>query len=217
VGVEHLALVIDGTPQIHPPAADGDEDLVEKPAGACLRAQPARLVRVQRPELQSSAPDRLVRDIDPALHGSYALQAGQPHPAGDGLLPYRSRRGLHDRGPRPYCRHSPPRRKAVLHPQLDQNPVSKIAIIDPLVSSRRLRHKSPPQSPVLDTQRTVSSYGTSGTIVNWSSASTLSRPRPGELSPVDPQDSFEICFPVNFQELAAAGWHESRPRGRSGA
>ena len=40
-------------------------------------------------------------------NASDALQAGQRHPAGDGLLPYGPCGRLHDRGPRARCGHSP--------------------------------------------------------------------------------------------------------------
>ena len=65
--VEDLAFGVDGAPQIHLPAADPDEHLVEVPAPVrdwTPRPQPAC---DQRAEDQHPAPDRLVGDLDTAL------------------------------------------------------------------------------------------------------------------------------------------------------
>lgn len=65
--VEHLALVIDGPPQIHPSAADLHDDLIEMPAAGRRTAASAQVCRDQRAELDDPATDRLAADLDPAL------------------------------------------------------------------------------------------------------------------------------------------------------
>jgi hypothetical protein len=50
--VEHLALVIDGTPEIHPLASNPHHHLVQMPAITWLRALPTLPSGDYRPELQ---------------------------------------------------------------------------------------------------------------------------------------------------------------------
>src|SRR5215831_20594398 len=61
--VGHLALVIDGTPEIHPLAGDPYHHLVQMPAIAWLRTPPGD----HRPELHHPAPHRFIGDLDPAF------------------------------------------------------------------------------------------------------------------------------------------------------
>ena len=65
--VEDLALVIDGTPQIHPLASDPNHHLVEVPAIAWAGPPLAQPSREHRSELQHPAPYRLIGDIEPAV------------------------------------------------------------------------------------------------------------------------------------------------------
>src|SRR5215470_5454385 len=65
--VENLALVIDGTPQIHPLAGDEYHHLVQMPAIARPRATLAQPSGDRRTELQRPAPDRFVGDVEPSF------------------------------------------------------------------------------------------------------------------------------------------------------
>src|SRR5260370_4098760 len=65
--VEDLALVIDGTPQIHALAGDAHYQLVEMPAVARPRATLAQPSRDRGTELQHPAPHRFVGDIEPSF------------------------------------------------------------------------------------------------------------------------------------------------------
>lgn len=65
--LEHLALGIDGPPEIHLAAADPDEHLVEVPAAMRHRPSFAKAPGDHRPENHHPAPDRLVGDRDAAL------------------------------------------------------------------------------------------------------------------------------------------------------
>jgi 2-hydroxy-3-oxopropionate reductase len=63
----NLALVIHGTPEIHPLAADPNDHLVEMPPGAWPRAPLAKLPGKCRSELEDPAAHGLVGDNDAAL------------------------------------------------------------------------------------------------------------------------------------------------------
>ena len=65
--VENLALVVDGTPEIHALAGDAHHHLVEMPAIARPRAALAQPSRDRRTELQHPTPYRFVGDVEPAL------------------------------------------------------------------------------------------------------------------------------------------------------
>jgi len=65
--IENLALVIDSAPQIHLPAGDPHDHLVEMPPIGRARAGPTEPTRNPGPELQNPAPHRLVRKFQPAL------------------------------------------------------------------------------------------------------------------------------------------------------
>src|SRR5262249_54171037 len=65
--VKDLALVVDGTPEIHPPTGDPHHHLIKMPAVARPRATPAQPSRDRGTELPHPAPHRFVRDIEPAL------------------------------------------------------------------------------------------------------------------------------------------------------
>src|ERR1700682_1178670 len=58
--VENLALVVDGTPQVHPLARDANHHLVEVPSTARAWAAPPQLSCNPGPELQNPAPHRLI-------------------------------------------------------------------------------------------------------------------------------------------------------------
>jgi len=60
--VNHVAVLIDRTPQIVALPADRDEDLVQKPGVSESTLPLPKLGRVRRPELDAPVPDRLVRD-----------------------------------------------------------------------------------------------------------------------------------------------------------
>ena len=65
--VEDLALVIDGTPQIHPLAGDPHHHLVEMPAIARPRATPTQPLCDRGTELPHPAPYGFLGDVAPAL------------------------------------------------------------------------------------------------------------------------------------------------------
>ena len=65
--VQHLALVIDGPPQVHPLAADLADHLVQMPARRRRHPAPLQAPGELGPELDRPAPDRLVADVDAAL------------------------------------------------------------------------------------------------------------------------------------------------------
>ena len=65
--VEHLAFVIDGTPEIHPLAGDPHHHLVQMPAVAWPRATTAQPSGDHRPELKHPTPHRFVREVEPTL------------------------------------------------------------------------------------------------------------------------------------------------------
>jgi hypothetical protein len=59
--------MIDGAPQIHPPASDPNDHLVEVPSLARPWAAPPQIARDQGTEFQHPPPHRLIGDIEPAL------------------------------------------------------------------------------------------------------------------------------------------------------
>src|SRR6516162_2413330 len=65
--VEHLALVIDGSPEIHPLAGDPHHHLVQMPSVAWPRATSAQPSGDHRSELQHPTPHRFVREVEPTL------------------------------------------------------------------------------------------------------------------------------------------------------
>src|SRR5215468_11098074 len=65
--VENLALVIDGSPQIHPLAGDPYHHLVQMPSVAWPRPPPAQPSGDHRPELEHPTPHRFVGKIEPTL------------------------------------------------------------------------------------------------------------------------------------------------------
>jgi hypothetical protein len=65
--VENLALMVDGTPEIHSLAGDAHHHLVEMPAIARPRATPTQPSRDPRTELQHPAPHRFVGDVEPSF------------------------------------------------------------------------------------------------------------------------------------------------------
>src|SRR5262249_6775608 len=65
--VEKLALVVDGTPEVHPFAGDPHHHLVEMPAIARPRTALAQASRDRETEFQHPASHRFVGDIEPAF------------------------------------------------------------------------------------------------------------------------------------------------------
>jgi hypothetical protein len=65
--IEHLALVIDGAPQVHRLSGDPHHHLVEMPAIARTWAALPQLARDKRTEFQHPAPHRFIRDVEAAL------------------------------------------------------------------------------------------------------------------------------------------------------
>ena len=87
--LEHLALVVDGAPDIVDPALDSDEDLVQMPAVAGRRASLPDLLGIGGAELERPTADGLVGDID-AAHGEQVLDIlvaqGEPKVEQDRML-----------------------------------------------------------------------------------------------------------------------------------
>lgn len=65
--IEHFAFVIDGAPQIHPPAADPADHFVEMPARRRRRSALLQPPSDQQSELFRPAADGFVADVDAAL------------------------------------------------------------------------------------------------------------------------------------------------------
>src|SRR3954447_20364402 len=65
--IENLALVIDSAPQIHLPAGDSHDHLVEMPPIGPASAGTTEAPPNPGPELQNPAPPRLVGNLQPAL------------------------------------------------------------------------------------------------------------------------------------------------------
>ena len=65
--LEDLALVIDGTPQIHLLACDPDNHFVEMPAIARSRTARSQASRDRRSEFEHPAANALVGDVEPAF------------------------------------------------------------------------------------------------------------------------------------------------------
>ena len=59
--------MVDGAPQVHPPAGNADHHLIEMPAIARSRALVSQLAGDVRAELQDPAPHRLVGQVETAL------------------------------------------------------------------------------------------------------------------------------------------------------
>lgn len=65
--VEHLALVVDGAPEIVGPTANLKEDLVKMPSAGMLAPTPTDAPGVDTAELEDPSSDRFVGDVDTAL------------------------------------------------------------------------------------------------------------------------------------------------------
>ncbi len=65
--VEDLSLAVHGAPEPEPLASNPDNHLVQMPDRARPCSAPPELASETRTELQHPAPDRLVRDVQPAL------------------------------------------------------------------------------------------------------------------------------------------------------
>ncbi len=65
--IQHLALAVDGAPQVHPPAADHHDHLVQVPPLRRSWPPSSKVAREEWTEFQDPAPDRLVGDIETAL------------------------------------------------------------------------------------------------------------------------------------------------------
>ncbi len=74
--VEHLALVVDGAPQPHAPAADLADHLVEAPATGGRWPGAPEILGVEPAELQRPGADRLIADVD-AAGGHQLLDVAQ--------------------------------------------------------------------------------------------------------------------------------------------
>src|ERR1700730_913173 len=65
--LEDLALVVDGTPQIHALARDPDDHFVEMPAIARSGTAPPQTPRARRSEFEHPTANALVGDVEPTL------------------------------------------------------------------------------------------------------------------------------------------------------
>ena len=68
--LEDLALVVDGTPQIHLLARDPDDHFVEMPAIARSRTARSQAPRDRRSEFEHPTANALVGDVEPAFGSS---------------------------------------------------------------------------------------------------------------------------------------------------
>jgi hypothetical protein len=87
--IQHLAVTIDSTPQIHAFAIDGDKHLVKMPSPIWSGSRASKLVCISQTELYRPAPDALVGDIYAAL-GEKVFDIpeaqGKPEIQPDGVL-----------------------------------------------------------------------------------------------------------------------------------
>jgi hypothetical protein len=90
--IKDVSILINGPPEPVLLASDGDRDFVEVPDVAAAWRLAPEAASVRRPELQSPAPDRLIRNEDAALEQHLLDQAQaqrkpevQPHRMGDDL------------------------------------------------------------------------------------------------------------------------------------
>jgi hypothetical protein len=65
--IEDFALMIDGAPQVHPPAGDPQDHLIKVPSIARAWARPPQVLRNHRTEFQHPAPHTLIRDLKSTL------------------------------------------------------------------------------------------------------------------------------------------------------
>jgi hypothetical protein len=65
--VQHLALIVDGAPQIHLPTIDQHDHFIEVPAVVSFRPGMPQVSRNHRTKLQDPAADGLVADIQASL------------------------------------------------------------------------------------------------------------------------------------------------------
>ena len=65
--VDHITILINGTPEILTPTLDGDEDFVDMPRIAEAALSALQRTRVLRAELEAPKPDRFVGNCDVAL------------------------------------------------------------------------------------------------------------------------------------------------------
>ena len=65
--VEDLALLVDGAPQVHAPAGDAHDHLIQMPPIARPGAPLPQSPREERTEFQDPAPDRFVGQVEPAF------------------------------------------------------------------------------------------------------------------------------------------------------
>ena len=68
--VEDLALVVDGTPEVHSLAGNPDHHLVQVPSVARAKTAQSQPPREHRTELQHPAPDGFIGDVEPTSTSS---------------------------------------------------------------------------------------------------------------------------------------------------
>ena len=87
--IQHLSLAVDGTPQIHALAIDGDKHFVEMPSPIRAGARPSKLVCISQTEIHRPALDALIGNVYVAL-GEHifdiAKAEGKPEIQPDGVL-----------------------------------------------------------------------------------------------------------------------------------
>jgi hypothetical protein len=87
--LENLALVVDGTPQIHVLARDPDDHFVEMPAITRSRTAPLQSPGDRRSELEHPTANALVGNVQPALGKqllNIAIAQAEPEVQPDGML-----------------------------------------------------------------------------------------------------------------------------------
>jgi len=87
--IQHFALAIDSTPEVHLLAVDGDKHLVQVPPVIRSRARFPQSSSIVQPELHRPAPDALVGNVYAALGEhifNIAKAEGKPEIQPDGVL-----------------------------------------------------------------------------------------------------------------------------------
>ncbi len=65
--VQHLALTVDGAPQIHPLPVDRDKRLIQVPTPIWPGSQASQFADIGQPKLQRPASDRFIGHVDAAF------------------------------------------------------------------------------------------------------------------------------------------------------
>ncbi len=95
--IQHFSLTVDGAPEVHLPAIDGDKHLVEMPPLIRAGTQSSKLVCISQTELYRPSPYALIGNIYATLGEhifNIAKAEGKPKIQPDGVLDYGTRKAM---------------------------------------------------------------------------------------------------------------------------